>query len=128
MIVVGVLAALAVDDIRDSRAERALERHLLKTMIIDSDETILDLSDAVQSASARTSAAAHLLTAMGGEPGAPPGDLPPPPVLDTPLPADRDSDFANWLIIVGYTQVFDPRTAGFDELMASGSLSVRRKW
>ena len=117
--------ALAVDDWRQSQSDRALERHLLETMLVDADETVLDLEDAVRSAEARMSAAAHLLAAAG----VPmlDGDTQPPTVFeDTPLPTDRATDIGNWLIIVGYTQVFDPRTAGYDELMASGSLPLIR--
>jgi len=125
VIVVGVLVALAVDDWRQGQADRALERHLLETMIVDADETIIDLREAATSAVARMAAVAHLLSAAGSE--APPGDLPPKPDFTaTPLPTNRESEISNWLILVGYTQVFDPRTAGFDELMAGGSLSVIR--
>ena len=125
VIVAGVLMALAVDDLRQSQSDRRLERHLLETMLVDADETVLDLEEAVRSAEARMSAAAHLLRAGGVS--VPDGETRSPPVFeDTPLPTNRGTDIGNWLIIVGYTQVFDPRTAGYDELMASGSLPLIR--
>lgn len=115
--------ALAVDDWAQARSDRELERHLLETMFIDADETAADLREAVRSAEARISAAALLLAAVGVETPVEPAA---PSILDGPLPADRQTDIGNWLVIVGYTQVFDPRTAGYDELMASGSLPVIR--
>ncbi|MHC4986029.1 MAG: hypothetical protein ACYTFO_07730 [Planctomycetota bacterium] len=125
VIVVGVLVALAVDDWRQGQVDRRLERHLLETMLVDSDETVFDLQEAIRSAEARMSAVAHVLNAAGAP--LPLGELPPPPVFsEAPLPTDRQSEVGNWLILVGYTQVFDPRTAGYDEMMASGSLSVLR--
>jgi hypothetical protein len=67
LIVVGVLAALAVDDWRESRGDRAMEQYLLQGIRADLTRDSIDIGTAVASAEARAAAADELL-AFAGDP------------------------------------------------------------
>jgi len=131
VIVVGVLVALAVDDWQADVERRASAARLIGTMEVDLTESVADLREAVVSARVRQSALVEILRRL---------DEPLPPA-DTWVPwaeAPFDSlsgptatrltgpDDASLFRSAGIVQVFDPRTAAFDELRATGSLAAIR--
>jgi len=62
VIVIGILAALAVDDWRQSRNDRATERYILQGILSDLERDRDDIESAVNTAMVRASAANKLLS------------------------------------------------------------------
>lgn len=129
VIVVGVLVALAVDDWQADVERRAAAARLIGTMEVDLAESVADLREAVISARVRQSALVEILRRLGE----------PLPAADAWVPwaeAPFDSlsgpattrfagpDDARLFRSAGIVQVFDPRTAAFDELRSTGSLAA----
>ena len=65
LIVVGVLAALWVDDWREARSDRALEQHLLQDIRDDLARDLSDVRSAMGAAEARAAGADELLALIG---------------------------------------------------------------
>lgn len=76
LIVIGVLAALAVDDWRQRRTDRALEQHLLTGIAADVSRDLQDIRSGIGGAKARLAGTDELL-AMLGEPDAGAVRIPP---------------------------------------------------
>jgi type II secretory pathway pseudopilin PulG len=131
IIVVGVLAALAVDDWQAGVERRAAAERVIGTMEVDLTESVADLREAIASARVRQSALVEILRRLG-EP------LPPAdewiPWSDAPFDSlsgpsvtmfDGPSEAALFSA-PAWVQVFDPRTAAFDELRSTGGLAALR--
>lgn len=130
VIVVGVLVAFGVDDWQAERERRAAAVRLLGTMEADIAASIEDLEEAQRSASVRASALAELSRLVGEEP---PGAHAVRPWADLPDEAVREGfpqrlvpegEFRKLLYVPSYVQVFDPRTAAFDEFRSTGALAT----
>jgi len=65
LIVAGVLAALAVDDWRQSRADVATERYILEGLLADLSRDREDIASSISAASARAAGADKLLADVG---------------------------------------------------------------
>ncbi|MDA0329933.1 MAG: hypothetical protein O2958_13120 [Gemmatimonadetes bacterium] len=65
VIVVGVLAALAVDDYRDVRADRTFEAHLLSGIRADLERDTVDAGAVIRAAQGRAAAADEILAMLG---------------------------------------------------------------
>ncbi len=65
LIVTGVLVALAVDDWRQNRANRATERYILQGILADLETDRGDIESSIRAASARAAGADELLTEIG---------------------------------------------------------------
>ena len=65
LIVTGVLAALAVDDWRQSRADVATERYILEGILADLSRDRADIASSISAAGARAVGADKLLAAVG---------------------------------------------------------------
>lgn len=129
VIVVGVLVAFAVDDWQAGRERERAALRLLNTMEADIAETVADLREAEISARLRTSALAELLRLVG-EPPPPDGGWQPwsevvsdeaRGTISVPLPV---TGFRALTTLPMYVQVFDPRTASFDEMRSTGVLAT----
>lgn len=131
VIVVGVLVALAVDDWQGAVQRRADAERLVGTMEVDIAESVADLREAIASARIRQSALVELLRRLG-EPLPPEGEWIPweeAPFGDLTGAAAarlRRPDDATLLAAVAVAQVFDPRTAAYDELRSTGTLAAIR--
>ena len=115
VIVVGVLAALAVDDWRQARGDRALEEHLLTSLLSDLEEDESDAKFQEEFVQLNLDAVNHLLA-----------------VVDHPLApttAKRDTtgseiDASLWMLRWrAALEVFDDT---YSEMIATGSLKVIR--
>lgn len=128
VIVVGVLVALAVDDWRAGVESRRQALRLLSTMEADISASVDDLREAAESAVLRRDALVELLR-LAGSP------LPPStewrPWAEVDLSSVRGAAMRQLeggreralRILPMYVQVFDPRTASFDELRSTGGLA-----
>lgn len=130
VVVVGVLSALAVDDYRDGRADRAFEAHLLSGISADLARDTVDAAGSLRAAQGRAAAADELLE-MLGDPLA--GNMP---------PMDRDLDQhlqvarlahphgslteQHALLMLADQRRLDFSDASFGEAVASGRLYVIR--
>lgn len=144
LIVVGVLAALAVDDWREDRADRAVELYLVQGIRADLDRDSLDLGTAIVMALARAAGADELLR-LAGDPEA--GIVHRPPtaeasVTGVPGPAPSEQGFAailedarqqypvgeitpqQALYLIGALQRFDLADGTYRQASASGRLDV----
>ncbi len=139
LIVVGVLAALWVDDWREARSDRALEQHLLLGIRDDLARDLSDVRSAMVAAEGRAAAADELLALIGDpETGV---------VWPTSWLSGVSPDLSRWLEVArsqyptgsisaqralhmvgagGATQRLDLSDATFSEAKASGQLDVIR--
>lgn len=128
VIVVGVLVAFAVDDWQAGVERREAALRLIGAMESDITASVEDLREAAASAAVRRDAMVELLR-LAGQP-LPPGEWTPWDEVDFSglrgAVAQRVRDLGPealraFPIIV---QVFDPRTASFDELRSTGGLAT----
>jgi len=115
MIVVGILAALAVDDWRQSRSDRALEEHLLASLAADLADDQRDAELQVALVRDQQHAVDHLLVATRHP-------LAPMDRQFSSSPEDIDHSLAT-LLNYAELQVFD---ATYTEMIATGSIRVIR--
>ena len=127
IIVVGVLVALGVDDIRESREDRRLEEHLVARLLVDLGRDLEDLERVTLRARRRAWIADACLLGVGdpsAEGGTPypswTGEATPPSGL--PNPSD-DPDSAPLEEFHAGTE-FDLSDATYSEMLATGSLRV----
>ena len=144
IVVVGVLAALWVDDWREARSDRALEIHLLEGIRSDLTRDSFDIASAMQVAEARAAGADELLVLLG-DPDA--GRFWPTPWISPPPESTLGAfeDPGRWLEVArsqfptgsisaqralhmvgatGSLQRIDLSDATFSEAKASGQLDV----
>jgi hypothetical protein len=115
VVVVGILAALAVDDWRQARADRALEEHLLSSLLDDLEDDQVDAELQLGFEQADREAVDHLL-ALFQHPLAP----------DNPtrgMTPDEVDESLNELWNRGELEVAD---ATFSEMISTGSFRVIR--
>lgn len=138
VIVIGVLAALAVDDWRQSRDDKATERYILQGILSDLERDRGDIESAVNTAMVRASAADKLLSlidhpATGIIELTPwtsdPGDLDQKQVFDKSLeryPADSLSvgDAYRMLVATASMQRVNVSSATYTEASASGEMDT----
>lgn len=115
VVVVGILAALAVDDWQQSRSDRALEEHLLTSLADDLADDRRDAELQVQLVRAQQDAIDHLL-AVTQHPLAP---------VDRQLSSSPEDINESLATLLNYAelQVFD---ATYTEMIATGSVRVIR--
>lgn len=126
VIVVGVLVALAVDDWRAEVESRQRALRLISTMEADIAASVADLREAAASAGVRRDALAELIR-LAGDPPPPEGSWRPwDPATARGIGGVAglmpEGDDLLWVMPL-YVQVFDPRTASFDELRSTGGLA-----
>lgn len=141
LIVIGVLAALAVDDLREARSDRALERHLLQGIRTDLARDSADILSARGAAEARAAGADELLSLLGdpdvgGVLGSTGGSLQQIPAMDNwagldDLLKEARARYPNGsfsarqaLLMLAALQRFDLSDATYSEATASGELRV----
>lgn len=115
VVVLGILAALAVDEWRQARADRALEEHLLSSLLDDLEGDKADVKRQIELEQADREAVGHLL-ALFEHPLAPPDATP----GMTPEEVDES---LNELWNRGELEVAD---ATFSEMISTGSFRVIR--
>lgn len=128
VIVVGVLVAFAVDDWRENAERRERATRLLGMMEADIAASVEDLREAASSASLRRDALVELLR-LAGAPLPPDDGWVPWTEVDVGRArgavmlrlTDRDAALR---MLPMYVQVFDARTASFDELRNTGALGT----
>lgn len=113
VIVVGVLAALAVDDWRQERGDRALEKHLLTSLIANLEEDESDAKFQEEFVQLNLDAVNHLLAVVGH------------PLAPNTAKTDTNAseiDASLWMLRwKAELEVFDDT---YSEMMATGSLKV----
>lgn len=111
VIVVGVLIALAVDDLRERRADHVLARHLLESVAADLRADVAELESVLQDARSVQEASDRILIAVGrpGSDGAATRD-----------PSELAPDVA---ILVGGVD-FDLSDVAYREMTSTGSSQV----
>jgi len=136
LIVAGVLAALAVDDWRQSRVDVATERYILEGILADLDRDRQDIGSAISVASARAAGADKLLADLGNAAAGKvqltpwtsfPGQLNAPQALERARlqhpPASLSTTSAlRMLTAVASMQRIDVSAASFTEASASGEV------
>jgi len=113
VVVVGILVALAVDDWRQARSDRALEEYLLTSLLADLADDERDADLQVRLVEGHRRAVNHLLAVIE-HPLAPTDEVFP----DTPEAIDRS---LRTLWDMAELQVFDPT---YTEMIATGSIRV----
>ena len=128
VIVVGVLVAFAVDDWRAGVERREQALRLIGTMEADIAASVEDLREAASSARVRRDAIVELLR-LAGEPLPPGNEWTPWEDVDFSglrgaiMLQIQERQGESLLMLPMYVQVFDPRTAAFDELRNTGGLA-----
>ncbi|MDH3208568.1 MAG: hypothetical protein OEO79_18355 [Gemmatimonadota bacterium] len=113
VVMVGILAALAVDDWRQARSDRALEVHLLTSLLADLEDDRGDAELQVRLVEGHRNAVNHLL-ALSGHPLAAKGEVYP----DTPEAINQS---LGTLWNIAELQVFDPT---YTEMLSTGSIRL----
>lgn len=139
IVVVGVLAAFAVENWRQSRSDTSAERHLLEGIVSDLTRDLQDLEGALGSARARIAATDELLTLVG-DPDAgvvhatPPQNAPigiafmrgetavPDAVRSLYPPESFDAQQA--LLLTGHFAKFDVSDGSYGEARATGQVEL----
>lgn len=109
VVVVGVLVALAVDQMVDARAERQLERDYLSALQADVQSDLSRLRDELHPGIDEREAMARAVIAALDE--------------EYPFDAVRLAVALDW---AGHLALFEPRRATFDDLLGTGNLRLIR--
>lgn len=109
IVVVGVLVALAVDQMVDARAEHRLERDYLSALQADVESDLSRLRDELHPGIDRRAAMAREVIAALDE--------------ESPVDAVRLAVALDW---AGHLTLFEPRRATFDDLLGTGNLRLIR--
>jgi len=117
VIVVGILAALAVDDVREERRERAEERYWLATMSEDLGADVVELDGIIRLAEAKQLAALAIESFVNI--ASPAGSL---GLTTEASQLDMSPDSA--LRVLGRPLDFDITTVAYDGLLSTGSLKL----
>ena len=122
VVLLGVLGALAVDDYRDWRADRQLERHALDGILEGLSRDQEDLRQGARTARSRAGASLFALKRAGE-------DVPVGTQQAGEMTAVIDSiadgmDFPRAARLIGFVTDFEVSGSTYDELVSSGQLSV----